>query len=157
MSVYDVTLKYADIFNKYTDLSLYWWAFLWNWTGTTASFEFTSTCNKVPHFLHFSQSSSIKQHRKLHGLSLRASNLRLSAKLVPTSVDRGCHVVSVTDPYSRNLRFLDQSCYSLFQVAPQLYSQGWVDPVPDPLLLRKSGRARNRTRTSGSVARNSDY
>jgi hypothetical protein len=31
-----------------------------------------------------------------------------------------------------------------------------VDPVPDPLLLIKSGSAGNRTRTSGSVARNSD-
>jgi hypothetical protein len=31
-----------------------------------------------------------------------------------------------------------------------------VDPVPDPLLLRKSGSAWNRTRTSGSVAKNSD-
>jgi hypothetical protein len=31
-----------------------------------------------------------------------------------------------------------------------------VDPVPDPLLLRKSGSVGNRTRTSGSVARNSD-
>jgi hypothetical protein len=30
-------------------------------------------------------------------------------------------------------------------------------PVPDPLLLRKSGSARNRTRTFGSVARNSDH
>jgi hypothetical protein len=30
-----------------------------------------------------------------------------------------------------------------------------VDPVPDPLLLRKSGSARNRTRASGSVAKNS--
>jgi hypothetical protein len=29
-----------------------------------------------------------------------------------------------------------------------------VDPVPDPLLLRKSGISGNRTRTSGSVARN---
>jgi hypothetical protein len=28
-----------------------------------------------------------------------------------------------------------------------------VDPVPDPLLLRKSGSVGNRTRTSGSVAR----
>jgi hypothetical protein len=28
------------------------------------------------------------------------------------------------------------------------------DPIPDELLLRKSGRARNRTQTSGSVARN---
>jgi hypothetical protein len=32
-----------------------------------------------------------------------------------------------------------------------------VDPVPDPLLLRKSGCAGNRTRTSGSVARISDH
>jgi hypothetical protein len=33
-----------------------------------------------------------------------------------------------------------------------------VNPVPDPLLLRKSGSAGNLTRTSGSVARNSvDY
>jgi hypothetical protein len=30
-----------------------------------------------------------------------------------------------------------------------------VDPVPD-LLLRNSGRVGNRTRTSGSVAKNSD-
>jgi hypothetical protein len=29
-----------------------------------------------------------------------------------------------------------------------------VDPVPDPLLLRKSGSAGNRNRTPGSVARN---
>jgi hypothetical protein len=32
-----------------------------------------------------------------------------------------------------------------------------VNPVPDPLLLRKSGSARNRIRTSGSIARNSDH
>jgi hypothetical protein len=32
-----------------------------------------------------------------------------------------------------------------------------VDPVPDPLLLKKSGSSRNRARTSGSVARNSDH
>jgi hypothetical protein len=32
-----------------------------------------------------------------------------------------------------------------------------VDPVPDLLLLWKSGSAGNRTWTSGSVARNSDY
>jgi hypothetical protein len=31
-----------------------------------------------------------------------------------------------------------------------------VDPVPDPLLLRESGSAGNRTQTSGSVARKSD-
>jgi hypothetical protein len=32
-----------------------------------------------------------------------------------------------------------------------------MDPVPDPLFLRKSGRAGNRTRISGYVARNSDH
>jgi hypothetical protein len=32
-----------------------------------------------------------------------------------------------------------------------------VDPVPDPLLLRKSGSAGNVTRTSGSVDSNSDH
>jgi hypothetical protein len=60
-------------------------------------------------------------------------------------------------PYSRNLGFLDQSRYFFFQAAPQLYSRGRVDPVPDPLLLRKSRSAANRTRTSGSVAMNSNH
>jgi hypothetical protein len=32
-----------------------------------------------------------------------------------------------------------------------------VGPVPDSLLLRKSGSVGNRTRTSDSVARNSDH
>jgi hypothetical protein len=59
-------------------------------------------------------------------------------------------------PYGRILGFLDRSCYFFFQVAPQLYSQGWMDPVPDPLPLRKSGSAENRVRASGSEARNSD-
>jgi hypothetical protein len=68
--------------------------------------------------------------------------------------DKGCCVVSATDPYGRILYFLDPSRYFFFQVAPQLYSRGRVDPVPDPLLLRKCGSAGNRTRTSGSVAKN---
>jgi hypothetical protein len=38
----------------------------------------------------------------------RPSNRRFSAKLVPTCADRGCHVVSVTDPYGRILEFLDR-------------------------------------------------
>jgi hypothetical protein len=32
-----------------------------------------------------------------------------------------------------------------------------VYPVPDPLLLRKPGSAGNRTRTSGSVPRQSEH
>jgi hypothetical protein len=85
------------------------------------------------------------------------SNRRLSAKLVPTFADRGCQEVSVTDPCGRIFGFLDRSRYFFFQVAPQLYSRGWVDTVPDPLLLRKSGSTRNQTPYSGSVARNADH
>jgi hypothetical protein len=59
-------------------------------------------------------------------------------------------VVSATDPYGRILGFIDWGSYFSFQVAPQLYShRGLVDPVPNPLLLRKSGSAENRNRTSG--------
>jgi hypothetical protein len=71
--------------------------------------------------------------------------------------DRGCHVVSVTDPYGRILGFPDRSCSFFFRVDTQLYSRGCVDPVPDTLLLRKSGSAGNRTPTSGSIARDCDY
>jgi hypothetical protein len=46
-------------------------------------------------------------------------------------------MVSVMDPYGRILGFLDQSNYFLFQVAPQLYSQGWVDSLPDPATSQK--------------------
>jgi hypothetical protein len=58
---------------------------------------------------------------------------------------RGCCVVSATNSHGVNLGFLDQSRYFFIQVAPQLSSRGWVHPVPDPLLLKKSGRAGNRT------------
>jgi hypothetical protein len=68
----------------------------------------------------------------------RPSDRHLSAKLMPTFVAEGCR-------------------YFFFQVAPKLYSRGRVDPVPDPLFLRKSGSAGNRARTSGTVARNSDH
>jgi hypothetical protein len=36
---------------------------------------------------------------------------RLSAKWLPTFADKGCHVVSVTDPSFRILGFLDRSRY----------------------------------------------
>jgi hypothetical protein len=39
----------------------------------------------------------------------RPSHRRLSAKLVPTFVDGGCHVVSMTDHYDRILDFIDWS------------------------------------------------
>jgi hypothetical protein len=65
---------------------------------------------------------------------------------MPTFVVRGCRVDSATDPPSRQFGFLDRSRYFFIQVAPQLSSRGRVDPVTDPLLLRKSGSAGNQTR-----------
>jgi hypothetical protein len=47
-------------------------------------------------------------------------------------------------PMAINLSFLDHSHY-FSQLVPQLPSRGWVDSIPDPLLLRKSGSAGNRT------------
>jgi CBS-domain-containing membrane protein len=41
----------------------------------------------------------------------RPSDRRFSAKLLTTFADKGCHVVSVTDPYGRILGFLDRSRY----------------------------------------------
>jgi hypothetical protein len=77
----------------------------------------------------------------------RQSDSRLSAKLVPTFADRGCHVVSVTDPNCRILGFLDRSRYFFFQAASQLYSRGWANSIPNPLLIN-SGSAGNRTLTT---------
>jgi hypothetical protein len=48
--------------------------------------------------------------------------------------------------------FLDRKFF--LQVAPHLYSRSSEDPIPDPLILRKSGSAGNRNLISGSVARN---
>jgi hypothetical protein len=39
----------------------------------------------------------------------RPSECLLPAKLVPNFADRGCRVVSVTDPYGRIIEFLDRS------------------------------------------------
>jgi hypothetical protein len=41
----------------------------------------------------------------------RPSDRRLSAKWLVTFADRGCHMVSVTEPYGRILDFLDRSRY----------------------------------------------
>jgi hypothetical protein len=68
------------------------------------------------------------------------------AKLMPTFFAGRCCVTSTADPNPVNSVFLDRTRYISIQVAPQLSTRGWVDPVPDPLFLRKSGSARNQTR-----------
>jgi hypothetical protein len=45
-----------------------------------------------------------------------------------------------------NLNFLDQSRYFSFKYLLIYPHKGWVDPVPDSLLLRNSGSVGNQTR-----------
>jgi hypothetical protein len=60
-------------------------------------------------------------------------------------------------PTALNFGFLYRNRYFSIQVAPQLSSRSWVDPVPGPILLRKSGCAGIELGTSGPVARTSDH
>jgi hypothetical protein len=85
-----------------------------------------------------------------------SSNCRLSTKLVPTFADGGCHVVSVTSlrPY-----------YRLSRPEPLLFHSSSSSVVltrlsglcSRPTTSQKICSAGNRTQTSGSVVRNSDY
>jgi hypothetical protein len=66
---------------------------------------------------------------------------------VPTFVDREVsRGQRGRSPAVVNLSFLDRSCYFSFRQLLIYSHKGRVDPVPDPLLLRKSGSAGNRTR-----------
>jgi CBS-domain-containing membrane protein len=62
--------------------------------------------------VQLSSEDGFKQTNKLHGLSPRANYTDRataeSEKWLPTFADKGCHVVSVTDPYGRILGFLDR-------------------------------------------------
>jgi hypothetical protein len=82
---------------------------------------------KLTDFSHSLQ-SALKQKTNSVALvrkrTLRPSERRLSEKLVPNFADKGCRVVSTTDPHGRFLSFLHWSRYYFFQVAPQLYSRG---------------------------------
>jgi hypothetical protein len=76
----------------------------------------------------------------------------LVGEVVPTFADRGVAWSAQRIPTVVNLDFLDRSHYFFFQVAPQLPSRGWVDPVPDPLLFRKPGSAGSDVHAVGNMA-----
>jgi hypothetical protein len=118
---------------------------LYSWRCMQQCHQFPSLSNKT------NSVAWVRQHELY-----RLSDHHLPAKLVPTLADRGCRMVSAMNPSVVNFGFLDQSRYFL-EIASQLSSRGWVDPVPDPLLLRKSGSTGNQTQISESVARNSDH
>jgi hypothetical protein len=67
--------------------------------------------------------------------------------LVPTFVYRGVSRGQRSgSPMVVNLSFLDRSRYFSFKSLLIYPFKVWVDPVPDLLLLRKSGSAGDRTR-----------
>jgi hypothetical protein len=71
-----------------------------------------------PHYLWSTENCRIIMNiLDFHNLTLwlefaselyRPNDRRLSAKLMPTFADRGCHVVNVTDAYGSILEFLDR-------------------------------------------------
>jgi hypothetical protein len=69
----------------------------------------------------------------------------LVGKIVPNFADRGVsHGRRCGSPVV-NLSSLDRNRYFCFKQLLIYPHKGRVDPVPDPLLLRKSGSAGNRT------------
>jgi hypothetical protein len=64
-----------------------------------------------------------------------------AGEVMPTFAGRSAQLISS----AVNLSFLDRSRHLFFPVAPQLSSRSRVDPVPDPLFLRKPDSAGNRT------------
>jgi hypothetical protein len=102
----------------------------------------------------------LSRKKKLHGLSPRANYTNRATAACRRSDCQLLRIEGATwsawripKPYSG---FSRQEPLLFYQVAPQLYSRGWVDPVPDPLLFF-SVSAGNRTQASGSVAKNSDH
>jgi hypothetical protein len=102
--------------------------------GRVAYPFFILYCRSEPDYYYYYYYYYYYSHTQIRGLNPQAnytdraterpSDRRLSAKLVPIFADRGCHVVSVTNPYGRILVFLDRSSCYFFQVAPQSYSRG---------------------------------
>jgi hypothetical protein len=92
---------------------------------------------------------------RLSGPQSRPGRYGVAKTLDPTgtglqSIDCPARSQSLYLLRCRILYFLDRRRHFFFQVVPQLYSRGWVDPALDLLLLGKSCSAGNRTRTSGS-------
>jgi hypothetical protein len=80
-----------------------------------------------------------KQTNKLHGLSPRAN---YADRATAASRRSDCQLLLIKGATwsawqipTAIFRFSRQKPLLFYQVAPQLYSRGWVDPVPDPLLV----------------------
>jgi hypothetical protein len=80
------------------------------------------------------------KNKKLHGLSPRANYTDRATAACRRSDFQLVRIEGTTwsawrIPPAVFSRFSRQEPLLFYQVAPQLYWRGWVDPVPDPLLL----------------------
>jgi hypothetical protein len=82
----------------------------------------------------------------------------LLGEVVPTFADRGCCVVSATDPPGHILGFLDRSRYYFFLVVilTSTHEAEWT-PFQTQCLSENLEAPGIEPKTSGSVARNSDH
>ena len=107
------------------------------------------TYEHMTHEMLLSQINKSSGATALQGLG-RQSGRHRSAKIVPTFADRGVSRGQRNGSPRPLISVYGTWIATYFiQVTPQLTSRGsrgWVYPVPDPLLLRKSGSAGNRTR-----------
>jgi hypothetical protein len=120
-----------------------------------------SNSGRVPEHPRHKTSGNDLRNRKLkntntlncHGLSPRANYTdRATAACWRNDcqlfADRGCHVVSVTDPNGRILRFLDRSSYFSIKLLLSCTHEAEWTPVPDPQIFFPDS-AGNRTRATG--------
>jgi hypothetical protein len=119
------------LWNSSLGLNLLYIVF-YNTPSNTSSIKYiylkTKLCGCSPHANNTDRATAACRRSRQ---PLRVEGVAWSAQRIPTVV---------------NLGFLDRRRYFFIQVAPQLSSRGWVDPVLDPLLVRISGRSGNRTR-----------
>jgi hypothetical protein len=107
------------------------------WGKKKLSTENAYVCTKT--FLKlFADKRRVGLHSGLAQCILRRPNVYFNVVL--TSSGQSTHICAL------------KGKVEVAEVAPQLYSRGWVDPVPDPLLLRKSDSAGNRTHKSYKIS-----
>jgi hypothetical protein len=118
MPVYSLKLRY-DCSPPFTiQPFVHWSAFLWTqcnlsyWQRHKETVQYTQdrwVCRICPSSGILSNYKTQKQTNSVVWVRRQTipteRDHRLSAKLVPTFVDTGCHVVSMTDPYGRILGF----------------------------------------------------
>jgi hypothetical protein len=92
------------------------------------------------HYLTIRCKSAVATNNKLHGLSPRAN---YTDRATAASRRSDCQLLRIKGatwsawriPPAVFSRFSRLEPLLFYQVAPQLYSRGWLDPIPDPLLF----------------------